>query len=81
MTMGLNHTTNLRISFKIHSAQPLANKWLLGIFFAKCAIAVRHYFLWVLYLSILGGVFVMCHFCKVPLFTNALKDMARQRAF
>ena len=35
---------------------------------------VRHHFLWVLsYLSILGGVFVKCHFCKVPLFSNGIK--------
>ena len=44
-----------------------------GHFFARCAIAVRHYFLWVSYLSILGEVFVMCHFCKVLLFSNSIK--------
>ena len=44
-----------------------------GYFFARCAIFVRHHFLWVSYLSISGVVFVMCHFCKVPLFSNAIK--------
>ena len=44
-----------------------------GHFFAKCAIFVRHHFLWVSYLSISGGVFVICHFCKVPLFSKSLK--------
>ena len=26
-----------------------------------------------LYLSILGEIFVMCHFCKVPLFSSVIK--------
>ena len=26
------------------------------------------------YLSILGGGFVMCNFCKVPLFSNGIKS-------
>ena len=30
-------------------------------------------FLCVSYLSISGGVFVMCHFCKAPLFSNDIK--------
>ena len=42
-------------------------------FFARCAIFVRHHFLWVSYLSIAGGVFFMYHFCKVPLFSNSIK--------
>ena len=67
--------------FLQNSLSSALGKWLLGIFFAKRAIAVRHYFLWVSYLPILGGVFVMCHVCKVPLFTNAVKDMAHQSAF
>ena len=28
---------------------------------------------WVSYLSISGGAFFMCHFCKVPLFSNGIK--------
>ena len=72
MTISLNHTTNLRILFKNHSAQPLVND--IWAFFASCAIVVRHNFLWVSYLSILGGVFVMCHFCKVPLFSNDITE-------
>ena len=43
-----------------------------GYFFARSAIFGRHHFLWVSYLSISGGVFVMCHFCKVPLFSNRI---------
>ena len=30
---------------------------------------LRHQFLWVSYLSISGGVFVMCNFCEVQLFS------------
>ena len=45
-----------------------------GQFFARRAIFARHHFLWVLYLSILGRVFVMYHFCKVPLFSNGTKE-------
>ena len=44
-----------------------------GHFVARCAIFVRHYFLWVLCLSISGGIFVMLHFCKVSLFSNGIK--------
>ena len=44
-----------------------------GHFVARCAIFVRHHFLWVSYLSILGGIFVKCHFRKVPLFSNGIK--------
>ena len=44
-----------------------------GYFFPRCAIFVRHHFLWVSYFSISGGVFVMCQFCKVPLFSNDIK--------
>ena len=42
-------------------------------FFARCAIFIRDHFLWLSYLSILSGVFVMCHFCIVPLFSNGIK--------
>ena len=45
-----------------------------GHFMARCAVFVRRNFLWVLYLPILGGVFVMCQFCKVPLFSNVIKQ-------
>ena len=44
-----------------------------GHFFARCATFVRHHFLWMLYLPISGGVFLMCHFWKVPLFSNGIK--------
>ena len=44
-----------------------------GYFFASCTIFVRHHFLWASYLSVLGGVFVMCHFCQVTLFSNGIK--------
>ena len=44
-----------------------------GHFLARCAIFVRHHFMWVSYLSISGGVFVMCHFCEVSLFSNSIK--------
>ena len=45
-----------------------------GHFFTRVSAAfVRHHFLWMSYLSISRGVFVMCHFCKVPLFQMALK--------
>ena len=56
---------------KNHSAQSLANN--LWAFFHKLSSFVRHHFVWVLYLSILDGVFVMCYFCKVPLFSNGIK--------
>ena len=44
-----------------------------GHFFARCAIFARHHFLCVSYLSISGVVFVLCHFRKVPLFSNGIK--------
>ena len=44
-----------------------------GHSFGRCTIFVRDHILWVSYLSILGGVFVKCHFCKVPLFSNGIK--------
>ena len=44
-----------------------------GHFFAKVAIFVKHHFFSVSYLSVSGGVFVTCHFCKVPLFSNGFK--------
>ena len=44
-----------------------------GHSFARCTIFVRHYFLWVSCLSISSGLSVMCHFCKVPLFSNGIK--------
>ena len=53
-----------------YSAQCLANRVTFGHFFARCAILVRHHFLWVSYLSISGVVFVTCHFYKVPLFSK-----------
>ena len=62
MTMSLNHTINLIIPFK-KSCE-------LWEYLRMCAIFVRHHILWVLYLFILVGVFVVCHFCKDPLFSN-----------
>ena len=44
-----------------------------GHFFTRCVILVRHNFLWKPYLSISGGVFVMCHFYKMPLFSKSIK--------
>ena len=44
-----------------------------GHFFARCAVFVRHHFLPMPHLSIPGGVFVMCHLCKVSLFPNGIK--------
>ena len=43
-----------------------------GHFFARCAIFVRHHFLWVSYLPIAGGVFscaifVRCHYFQIAL--------------
>ena len=70
ITMDLNHNTNLKIPFKKSFSLWHAT---FKHFFARYAIFVRHHFLWVLYLSILGGVFVICHFCKVPLFSNGIK--------
>ena len=46
-----------------------------GHFFARWTNFVRHHFSWVLYLSISGGVFVMCHFCKMPLFSNSINKV------
>ena len=42
-------------------------------FFTSCVIFVRHQFLWVSYLFLSGGLFFMCHFCKVALFSNGIK--------
>ena len=58
-----------------HGSKSFYSPWQMtfGHFFARCAIAVRHYFLSVSYLSILGEVFVMCHICKVLLFSNSIK--------
>ena len=61
-----------KFNCKNYSAQCLANRVTLGDFFARCAILVRHHFLWVSYLSISGVVFVRCHFCKVPLFSKQM---------
>ena len=69
---SMNHTTNSRIPFKNHIFQPLAIN-LRAFFFASCVIFLRNHFLWVSYLSISGGVFIMNHFCKVPLFSNSIK--------
>ena len=52
--------------FKIHSAQPL------GIFY-NVYHSYKAPFFRVSYLFILGGVFAMCHFCKVSLFLNYIK--------
>ena len=46
-----------------------------GYFFARCVIFVRYHFLWVSCLSISSGVFVTCHFRKVPLFSNGIKAL------
>ena len=46
----------------------------IGHFLARYAIFVRHCFLCVTYLSISGGVFVICHFGKVSLFSNGIKE-------
>ena len=58
--------------FKNHLAQSLANITFRH-FFVRCVIFLKHHFLWVLYLSISGGVFLMCHFCKVSLLSNGIK--------
>ena len=42
-------------------------------FFARCDIFARHHFLWMSYLSILGWLFAMCFFYKVPFFSNNIK--------
>ena len=58
-------------TLKNHSAQPLGdNIWQ---FFGKVCHFCKSPFLWVLYLSTLGGTFVMCHFRKVPLFSYGIK--------
>ena len=45
-----------------------------GHFFTRCATFARHHFLWLgSYLSILGGVFDMCHCCKWHYFQMALR--------
>ena len=48
----------------IKSLNSALGKWPLGIFFARYAIFVRHHFLRVPYLSILGGVSVICCFVR-----------------
>ena len=42
-------------------------------FFARCVIFLRHHFLWASCLCTSGGVYIMCHFYKVPLFSNSIK--------
>ena len=63
MTMALNHTTNLRIRFKKSLSSALGK---------RSALFVRFNFLWVLYLSILGGVFVVCQFWKKSSFSYGI---------
>ena len=69
--MGLNHTKNLRILFKKSLSSALGRQSL-GIYSQGVQFCKAPFFV-VPYLSILGGVFVMCHFCKVPLFSHGFK--------
>ena len=64
MTMCLNHTANLGISFQ------KSLSLVLGIFRKVCQFCKAPFFV---ILSISGGVFVMCYFYKVPLFSNGKK--------
>ena len=51
------------------------NSWQMtfGHFFARDAIFMRHHFFSKPYLSISVEIFVVCHFCKVSLFSNDIK--------
>ena len=42
-------------------------------FSCKVSYFCKHHFLWVSYSSVSRGIFVMYHFCKVPLFSNSIK--------
>ena len=63
---GSESYKKLKNSLSTHSAQPL------GIFY-NVYHSYKAPFFRVSHLFILGGVFAMCHFCKVSLFLNYIK--------
>ena len=65
---SVSHNKFKNFLLKITQLSPWQIAITSGHFFAGCAIFLRKHFLWVSYLSIAGREFVICHFCKVPLF-------------
>ena len=62
-----------KFPFKNHSAQSLANRVTFWAFVCKAYHFSKALFFWVSYLSISGGVFVMCCFYMMPWFSSCIK--------